>query len=83
MPQLVTKYHLHRTTILDHLKRAGIPRRPNVRKMTDTQVDEATRIYQGGLSLQRTAEHFSVSQTTITRELTAAGVPIRPRRGCT
>jgi DNA-binding CsgD family transcriptional regulator len=79
--QLASQFGINRETVLEHLKRAGVPRRPNVRKMTDAQVVEAGRIYRDGVSLLHTAERFGVSERTIRTELARAGEPIRPRRG--
>ncbi len=64
-----------------HLAEAGVSRRPNVRKLTDDHAAEAARLYATGLSLANVAEHFDVGADTIRRELTAAGIALRPRRG--
>jgi DNA invertase Pin-like site-specific DNA recombinase len=79
--QLAVMFCINRETVMEHLKRAGVSRRPNVRKLTDEQVTQAARIYRDGLSLQRTAEQFGISERTIRTELARAGEPIRPRRG--
>ena len=76
---LAREFGINRETVLEQLKRADVPRRPNVRKMTDAQVVEAARIYRDGLSLVHTAERFGVSERTIRTELARAGEPIRPR----
>lgn len=79
--QLAVEFGINRETVLEHLKRAGVARRPHVRKMTDEQVAQAARIYRDGLSLRNTAERFGVSERTLRTELGRAGEPIRPRRG--
>jgi len=33
--ELVKQWGVHRTTVISHLERAGVERRPNMRKMTD------------------------------------------------
>lgn len=38
VPQLVKRYSISRVTVLSHLERRGIPRRPCVRKLTDADV---------------------------------------------
>ena len=79
--QLTKRYQLHRTTVLEHLERGGLQRRPNVRKLTDAQVQCAAKLYASGSSLVSVAEHFGVNARTISREFEEAGVPVRARRG--
>ena len=74
-------FGVNRETILEHLKREGIERRPHIRKLTDRQVGRAASLYASGLSLAKTAEHFDVSERTLRSELAKAGHAIRPRRG--
>ena len=74
-------YNLHRTTVLEHLERNGVDRRPLVRKLTDEQVAQATQLYATGISLVDVAAQFDVNAATIRREFTKAGITIRPRRG--
>lgn len=78
---LAKTYELHRTTVLNHLKRAGINRRPWIRKLSDGQVQRAAALYASGASLAAIGEHFQVDATTIRNEFTRAGLPVRPRRG--
>lgn len=78
---LAEEYGVHRTTVMSHLERAGIPRRPCTRSMTDHDVAKAAAKYASGLSLIVVAEPFGVSARTIAREFRRAGVPIRPRLG--
>lgn len=79
--ELVEQFGVHRTTVLDHLKRRGIARRANIRKLTDEQVQQAARYYRAGNSLVTTGMHFGVDGTTIAREFRKAGVGVRRRRG--
>lgn len=67
--------------MLEHLKRAGVPRRPHVRKLTGEQVTRAAELYATNLSLVNVAKKFDVNATTLRREFTQAGVTTRPRRG--
>lgn len=76
--QLVRMYAVHRTTVLEHLERRGVARRPNVRKLTDGDVNRAAHLYTNGASLVRVGEAFSVNESTIRREFSVAGVQIRP-----
>ena len=79
--QLAIEFDVNRETALEHLKRAGIARRPHVRELTDQLVQEAGRLYATGLSLKNVAAQFKVNETTIRNELTRAGIQVRPRRG--
>ncbi|MHB1087595.1 MAG: helix-turn-helix domain-containing protein [Acidimicrobiales bacterium] len=58
-----------------------MPRRQAVRKLSDDDVAKAAELYASGLSLARIAAAFGVHEATLTRELRAACVPIRPRWG--
>lgn len=76
--QLARDWNVHRTTVMDHLKRHNIPRRPHVRKMTDTQVEEAAELYRAGTSLAKLGSRYHVDPQTVSKELKRAGVTIRP-----
>ena len=69
--QLASEFDINREAALEYLKRAGIARRPNVRKLTDQLVQEAGHLYETGLSLKNVAVRFDVNETTIRNELTA------------
>jgi hypothetical protein len=79
--QLAESFGVHRTTALDHLARNGVARRINVRKLDDHQVAIAADLYRAGKSLVTVAQHLGVNASTIARELRAACVELRPRRG--
>jgi len=78
---LACRFGVHRTTILHHLDRRGVPRPPATRKMTDRTVRQAATSYRKGESLKAVAGRFGVNAGTLAREFTRAGVPIRPRPG--
>lgn len=69
VPMLVERYGVHRTTILGHLERMGVPRRAQKRKLTDAQVKEAKRLYRLGLSYAELGRKFGVSGDTVKKEL--------------
>jgi predicted DNA-binding protein YlxM (UPF0122 family) len=79
--QLADEFSLHRTTVMEHLERNGIPRRPCLRQLTDEQVAQASECYSRGESLATVATHYSVSARTIAREFKRAGIDTRPQRG--
>jgi uncharacterized protein (DUF433 family) len=67
--ELATEYGIHRTTVMAHLDRNGIPRRACVRSMTDEQVAEAAEARRAGESFAVLGEHYGVSPRTVAREL--------------
>ena len=77
--QLSRSWRIHRTTVMDHLERNEIPRRPSKRKMTDTQVEQAAERYRAGESLTKLGHNYDVDPQTVGRELRATGVAIRTR----
>lgn len=79
--ELVQQYRIHRNTVLDHLKRQGIARRPTVRKLSDAQVEEASQLYRQGWSLVKVGDHFQVDDETVRTAFKRAAIAIRPRRG--
>ena len=76
---LAEKLELHRTTVMDHLERRGVPRR-SPRKLTDEMVAGAAHRYTSGETLAEIAANLRIAPSTLTRELQLAGVAIR-RRG--
>ena len=71
--QLADHFSVNRTTVLGHLERRAITRRPATRKLTDTQVRRAAKYHQAGESLTKIAARFNVDRVTITKELRRAG----------
>ena len=78
---LARRYGIHRTTIIAHLDRQGVPRRRVARKMTDTLVALASERYAEGPSLAAVASELGIHPRTLAREFRRAGTPIRARRG--
>jgi lambda repressor-like predicted transcriptional regulator len=79
--ELVFQFGMHRATVLAHLERQGVPRRPQLRKLPDDQVAEAAALYTAGLSLADVGRRLDVSAGTVRKELLHAGVSVRPRMG--
>ena len=63
--------------VIDHLKRAGVKTRRNLRKMTDAQAAEAAEMYRSGADVKTVARHFGVNPNTARKELLGAGVDLR------
>jgi hypothetical protein len=78
---LTQQFAIHRTTVLEHLKRQGVARRPHRRKLTEQDVAKAVRLYQAGWSTTRLGPHFGVNAETVRKELHRAGVTLRPAWG--
>jgi hypothetical protein len=78
---LTAQYGIHRTTVMAHLERHGVTRRPNRRKLTDRMVAEATQLYNEGWSTVQLGRRFHVDDETVRRALRRVGVVLRPRRG--
>ena len=76
--QLTTVFGIHRTTVLDHLKRHDIPRRPSIAKLTPTMITEATELYASGWSYLKLGQHFDVNDSTVRKALVRHGVISRP-----
>lgn len=79
--QLAELYGTHRTTVMAHLERNGIPRRQCVRALSDDEVTRAAQHYAAGESFATIAKRYKVSARTIARELHRAGVEVRSRIG--
>jgi DNA-binding MarR family transcriptional regulator len=76
--QLAREWRIHRTTVVDHLERNDVPRRTHVRNMTDEQVRVAAELYEARNSLAALDKRYDVDPKTVSKELKAAGVAIRP-----
>ena len=81
--QLASRFNIHRTTVLAHLERNGVPRRRSGPKLSDEDAYEAAGLYRDGLSLKAIGVRFLVAPDTIGKALRRVGVKIRPRRGWT
>jgi AraC-like DNA-binding protein len=69
------RFGVHRTTLLHHLDRRGVPRPPNTRKMTDRSVRQAETRYRKSESLKAVASRFGVDPRTLAREFSKAEIP--------
>jgi len=78
---LANRFGVHRTTILHHLDRRGVPRPRATRIMTDRTVRQAGVRYRKGESLKVVAAQFGVDAKTLAREFDRASIQARPRRG--
>ena len=78
MPSLARHFGIHRGTVRDHLRRAGIPIRPgNQAKLSETNQDEIARLYENGLSIHKLALQFGVTDNPVHHALKERGVRMR------
>lgn len=76
---LAHEFSVHRTTVMDHLKRRAVQRR-SPHKLTDEVVADAAHRYTSGETLAQIAEHLGIAPSTLAGEFRLAGIKIR-RRG--
>jgi lambda repressor-like predicted transcriptional regulator len=76
--QLSRRFGIHRETVKDHLRRAGIPIRPgNQAKLNDADKDEIAKLYEAGLSIHKLALRFGVTDNPVHNALKERGVRMR------
>ena len=75
MVELAMRWGLHRTTVAEHLHRAGITIRQ--RGIPLDRLDEAIRLYVEGWSCQRLGERFDCDDETVRQTLKRLGVQLR------
>jgi AraC-like DNA-binding protein len=75
---LADQFAIHRTTVMQHIRRSGVPRRQHV--LAD-QVDEARQLYERGWSLAQIGQHFDFHASTVRLALLKANVRIRDSQG--
>ena len=76
------RHGVHRTTVIGHVTRRGLPRRSE-QAWTDQELRTAARLYASGKSLAAVGQHFGIDAATVANRFRRAGVPIRARRGWT
>jgi hypothetical protein len=78
MKDLAAAHGIHRVTVSEIIRRAGVPTRQ--RGLDPGQVERAVRLYVEGWSLARLGERFGVAGATVWRALRGRGVVMRPPR---
>ena len=76
--QLAAAFGINRGTALRHLQRRDVPSRATVRKLTDEHLATATRRYLAGEPMAKLCSDLGINPTTLRRELTTTGIPLRP-----
>ena len=75
MLTLAKQWHLHRTTVAEQLRRAGVEIRQ--RGIPVERLDEAIRLYGEGWSCQRLAERYGCDDETVRQALKQHRVQMR------
>jgi transposase-like protein len=75
MLALARRWELHRTTVAEHLRRAGVAVRQ--RGIPAEKLDEAIRLYRGGWSCWRLAKRYNCDDETVRQALKRAGIALR------
>lgn len=73
---LAARFGAHRQTVSEHLKRAGVVKRPKT-KMTESMVSRARELYEQGWSGPRISRALGINVDTIYKALKRAGVRMR------
>ena len=77
--ELARQFVIHRSTVLDHVNRAGTKRRyPALGRL---EVEEASQLYRAGKSLREVGKHFGVHASTVGQYLVRAGIKLRDCQG--
>ena len=76
---LAAQYDLNRYTVIEHMRREGVPRR--YPRLGETEVREATSLYYSGESLAKIGKQMHVDAGTVGRALQKAGVVLRDCHG--
>ena len=79
--QLAVEFNVHRTTVVGHLDRHGVPRHSEQTAWDDEILSQAAELYAAGLSLADVAQQYGIDAQTVANRFRRAGVPVRPRRG--
>ena len=76
---LARKYNISKTTVIGHLNRDAVTRRP--RSMSTEQIDQAQAMYIRGLSLANIGGQLGFDSTTVLKELRKRNVRTRDTHG--
>ena len=82
LPSLATRFGIHRGTVKDHLRRAGLAIRPgNQPKLSNDDKAEIAKLYEAGLSIHKLALRFGVTDNPVHNALKERGVRMRGPHG--
>lgn len=79
---IAARHGIHRTTVIGHVTRRGLPRRSD-HSWSDQELQTAADLYAAGQSLATVGRDVGIDAATVANRFRRAGVPIRARRGWT
>lgn len=80
--QLARRFSIHRGTVKDRLRRAGIEIRPGAQpKLNEADKDKITKLYESGLSIHKIALQFDITDNPVHNALKERGVRMRDPHG--
>ena len=79
---IAVTFGVSRTTVIDHVTRAGLPLRSGD-DWTAEELGTAASLYAAGHSLAAVGQHLGVDKSTVANRFQRAGLPVRRRRGWT
>lgn len=77
---IAARFGVSRTTVINHVTRAGVARRRD-HGWTPDELAMAADLYAVGWSLADVGERFGVNASTVSNRFRRVGLPVRPRRG--
>ena len=77
--ELARRYRIARGTVVEHMRRQGVPRRHP--RLSSDDIRRVAGLYQAGDSLSTVGKAFGVDPGTVRRALTELGVPVRDCHG--
>jgi hypothetical protein len=77
---LAAEAGVSKSALLDLFSQAGTPA-AHSRSLTETEVDEASRLYDSGWLLREIGEHLGVSRDCVRLALKRRGIELRPGLG--
>ena len=80
--QLAGHFNIHRGTVKDHLRRAGIEIHLGTQpKLSESDKSEIVKLYESGLSIHKIALQFEVTDNPVHHALRERGVRMRDAHG--
>ena len=79
--ELASQFGVHRTTVLAHVERSGVPRHSTKGLWDQTTLAAAIQLYEQGQSLESIGDRLGVHADTVAARLRRAGRELRARPG--
>ncbi len=79
--ELASTFGVGRTTVMNHLRRRGVPTVGESLKWDEQTLAAAIRAYNNGNSLSVIGQQYGLDASTVRKRFLRANVTLRPRRG--